>query len=127
MNGQINIVIIEHNSIYRESLKTALDQVPGFKVVYDADNYTTMNKAGNAQVHEFLIDSESGISNCDETIRKAHADWPNARFLLLTAYREECNLHGRIKYDFILKNSSKKEFENKIKRQHTIENNNQTK
>jgi len=41
---QMNIVIIEQNKIYRESLKTALDQIPDFKVVFDTDNIVVLKK-----------------------------------------------------------------------------------
>jgi DNA-binding NarL/FixJ family response regulator len=122
----MNIVIIEQNKIFRESLKTALDQIPDFNVVLDTDNYSSLDGIGNVPVHEILIDDGYGKANCDETIRKALSAWPDVKFLLLTTYKEDYNFKSNIKSDVILKNSSKKEFEYIIKKQQSMEINNLT-
>jgi len=113
----MNIVIIEQNKIYRESLKTALDQIPDFIVVFDMDNTGSLENKKNIPVHLILIDYSLGEIKCNETMNKAVSIWPDVKFLLLTTYKEECNLNSNITIDFILKNSTKNEFENKIRKQ----------
>ena len=111
----MNILIIDRNIIYRESLRTALDQIPDFKVVSDMDNTGSLENINNTQVHLILIDYSLGKNKCNETMMKAVSLWPDVRFLLLSTYKEECNLNNIKTIDIILKNSTKKEFENKIR------------
>lgn len=111
----MNIVIIEQNKTYRESLKTALCQVNDFKVVFDADNSRFPETISHSQVNLLLIDYDLGEAACNETIAKALSIWPAVRFLYLTNYKEECNLHFIRTDQAIPKNSSKKEFEDKIR------------
>jgi len=113
----MNIVIIDQNIIYRESLKTALDQIPDFKVVWDMDNSGSLETINNGQVDLILIDYSDFVKiNGNELMLKAVSRWPGVKFLLLTTYKEECALNRIQTMDVILKNSTKKEFENKIKK-----------
>lgn len=118
----MNIVIIEQNKTYRESLKTALCQVNDFKVVFDADNSRFPETISHAQVNLLLIDYDLGKAVCNETIAKALSIWPAIKILYLTNYKEECNLNFIQTEQAILKNSSKKEFEEKI-REHQMKKN----
>ena len=111
----MNIVIIEQNKTYRESLKTALCQVNDFKVVFDADNSLFPETICHVPVNLLLIDYDLGEAACNETIAKARSVWPSARILYLTNYKEECDLNFTKTEEAILKNSSKKEFEDKIR------------
>jgi|CryBogDrversion2_1035201.scaffolds.fasta_scaffold57298_1 DNA-binding NarL/FixJ family response regulator len=113
----MNIVIIDQNIIYRESLRTALDQIPDFKVVFDMDNPGSLENINNIQVHMILIDYSFGKIKCNETMMKAVSLWPDVKFLLLSTYKEECILNSIQTIDVMLKNSTKKEFENKIRQQ----------
>ena len=113
----MNIVIIEQNKTYRESLKTALCQVNDFKVVFDANNSLFPETINKVQVNLLLIDYDLGEATCNETITKARSVWPDARILYLTNYKEECDLNFTKTEEAILKNSSKKEFEDKIRGQ----------
>lgn len=117
----MNIVIIEQNKIYRESLKTALDQIPDFKVVRDMGNDHNLEEINKDEVHLILIDCSLGKTICIETIKKAISFWPNVRFLFLINYKEECNFNYVKTIDLILKNSTKKEFEDKIRKQQSTE------
>ena len=119
----MNIIIIDQNIIYRESLRTALDQIPDFKVVFDMDNPGSLENINNIQVHLILIDYSFGKIKCNETMMKAVSLWPGVKFLLLSTYKEECNLNSIKTIDFMLKNSSKKEFENKIRNQQSASKN----
>ncbi|MFZ4548906.1 MAG: hypothetical protein ACOYN4_15765, partial [Bacteroidales bacterium] len=105
----------EQNKIYRESLKTALCQVNDFNVVFDADNNRFPETLNHVQVNLILIDYSFGEVKCNETISKALSVWPAARFLFLTDYKEECNFDNIKISAAILKNSSKKEFECRIR------------
>ena len=51
----MNIVIIDQNIVYRESLRTALDQIPDFKVVFDMDNTGSLENLYNIQVHMIIM------------------------------------------------------------------------
>ena len=118
----MNIVIIEQNKIFRESLKTALNQVNDFKVVFDADDSRFPETISNVQVNLLLLDYSFGKITCDKTIAAALSIWPAVRFLFLTNYKEEFAFDSMKTTGAILKNSSKKEFEDKIRVQQTNKN-----
>jgi DNA-binding NarL/FixJ family response regulator len=113
----MNIVIIEQNKTYRESLKTALSQVNDFKVVFDAGDSRFPESISNVQVNLLLLDYSFGEIKCNETITAALSIWPAVRFLYLTNYKEEFAFDSMKTTGAILKNSSKKEFEDKIREQ----------
>jgi DNA-binding NarL/FixJ family response regulator len=117
----MNIVIIEQNKTYRESLKTALSQVNDFKVVFDAGDNRFPETISNVQVNLLLLDYSFGEVKCNETITAALSIWPAVKILYLTNYKEECDLNFINTDQAILKNSSKKEFEDKIRAQQTNE------
>jgi DNA-binding NarL/FixJ family response regulator len=118
----MNIVIIEQNKVFRESLKTALNQVNGFKVVFDSDNCLFPEAINKVQVNELLLDYSFGEVKCNETIAIAHSIWPAVSILFLTNYKEEGNYDSMQPTEVILKSSSKKEFEDKIKAQQPTKN-----
>ena len=91
------------------------------------DNTGSLEGIKNIQVHMILLDYSFGKVKCNETINKAISLWPAVKFLLLTNYKEECNFNSIKTSDVILKNSTKKEFEYKIKKQQSMEINNLTK
>jgi DNA-binding NarL/FixJ family response regulator len=118
----MNIVIIEQNKIFRESLKTALSQVNGFKVVFDSENCRFPEAINTVQVNELLLDYSFGEVKCNETIAIALSIWPAVSVLFLTNYKEEGNYERMKTTEAILKSSSKKEFEDKIKAQQANKN-----
>ena len=111
----MNIVIIDRNKIFRESLKTALDQIPEFKVVFDMENTGSLEDIRDIQVHLMLIDYNLGKDKCNETMKKAISLWSDVKFLFLTTYKEDRNFESNKIHGVIMKNSTKKEFEYKIK------------
>ena len=114
----MNIVIIEKNKIFRESLKTVLNQIQDFKVIFDSDTINYTEDISNIHVNILLIDYNLGKSKCNETINKAIAVWGDTvKFLFMTDFKVECAINGINTIDIILKNSSKTEFENKIRKQ----------
>jgi len=113
----MNIVIIEQNKIYRESLKVALNQIYDFNVVCDIENISYPENITNVEINLILIDCSFGKIVCNEIMNKTLSVWPEVRFLLLADYKQECNIHKAKSCDIILKNSSKEEFEIKIRGQ----------
>jgi len=113
----MNIVIIEQNKIYRESLKVALDQIYDFNVVCDVENISYPEDLSHADINLILIDFSFGKNRCNEIMNKTLSVWPGVRFLLLADYKQECIIHKDKSCDIILKNSSKEEFEIKIREQ----------
>ncbi len=112
----MNIVIIEQNKIFRESLKTALKQIAGFNIVFDSDNNGCFDILSDQQIQLILIDNNITKSKCIEIKKKALVLWPSVKFLLLTSFKkEECNIDLDRATNAILKNSSKKDFENRIR------------
>jgi DNA-binding NarL/FixJ family response regulator len=91
--------------------------VSDFKVVFDADNSVFPENISHVQVNLLLIDYGLGEATCNETITKALSIWPAVRFLFLTNYKEEFTFNSMKTTGAILKNSSKKEFEDKIREQ----------
>ena len=113
----MNIVILEQNKIFRESLKTALDQISDFTVISDMDSKGDLQCINNALVDLILIDYSFGKEKCKEIIEQALKVWPSVNFFLLANNKEECIYNCFITIDTILKNATKKEFENKIRQQ----------
>ncbi len=112
----MNIVIIEQNKIFRESLRTALKQIPGFNIVFDSDNNACFDILSDQQIQLILIDNNITKSKCIEIKKKALVLWPSVKFLILTSFKkEECNIDLDRATNVILKNSSKNEFENRIR------------
>jgi DNA-binding NarL/FixJ family response regulator len=114
---KLNIAIIENNEVYRESLKTLLGQVPDFEIVFDTDRNGSLENFKNLPVQLVLLDYDFGKSTCNEIMNKALSAWPTVKFLLLTNFKEEFSYFTGNEADLILKNSSKKEFEHKIRKQ----------
>lgn len=122
----MNIVIIDLNKIFRESLKTVLDQISDFNVIFDSDNPGSLEEISNVQVHFILLDYSLGKARCNETIGTATSLWPAVNFLFLTNDKEDCIFENGKISDIVLKNSSKKEFEIKIRKQQSMKTNNLT-
>lgn len=113
----MNIVIIEQNKIFRESLKTVLNQIQDIEVVFDSDNFYKLENSGNYQIQLILIDFSISKEKCVNIITDALSLWPSVRFLFMINYTEEIPPNFNTTVDVIHKNASKKEFENKIRKQ----------
>ena len=112
----INIAIIENNNIYRESLKTALNQIDGFMVVFNTDNISL--------VFDFIEEYNFQIILLDlfcyqaESVKKILQLYPNTKILILSNYIETCFFDLKsndMSFDFISKCSNKNLFEYKIR------------
>jgi DNA-binding NarL/FixJ family response regulator len=112
----INIAIVENNSFYRESLKTALNQIDGFNVVLDVDKIASMLDFIDENIfHIILLDSSYYQA---ETLRKVIQLYSDTKILILSdsieSYFLDQQLDG-ISFDFIPKSSTKSLFEIKIR------------
>ena len=110
----INIAIIDQNETYRKSLKTLLEQIEGFRVVFDSGDFNCGSNFYNNLLEVMLIDSSIGKQKCGELIVEALSQRNSIKVLMLAVYREELTLdYGNVA--IILKSSGKKEFESRIR------------
>jgi DNA-binding NarL/FixJ family response regulator len=111
----INIAIIDQNRTFRESLKTLLEQIQDFRVVLDSGEDSCLRNPCNDPVQVMLIDNAMGREKCNELIDEAISQFNHLKALILTMFKDELNLDSG-KAEVMLKCSSKKEFENRIKK-----------
>ena len=83
-----NIAIIEHNSFYRESLKTALNQIDDFNVVFDVDNIALIFDFSEQQNFQIIL--LDWIYYQTESVMKMLQLYPNTKILILSNYIESC-------------------------------------
>lgn len=114
-NIKMNIVICEQNKPFRESLMTALSQIKDFNVIMHCGYSNLQFKNIEFQVDVFLMDYSIGDLKCCEIINKALAVWPEIKFLVMANYKEKLPFSFIKTGNYILKSSSKKEFEIKIR------------
>ncbi|MEI7452588.1 MAG: hypothetical protein WCK37_05325 [Candidatus Falkowbacteria bacterium] len=112
----INIAIIENNNFYRESLKTALNQIDGFNVVFDIDNIASFLDFMEEDCFQIILIDSSNYQA--ESTKKMLQLYPKATILILSNYTEnyffEPQIDG-ISFGFIPKCSAKNVFEQKIR------------
>jgi hypothetical protein len=65
----VSIAIIDRNEIYRESLKTLLEQVNGFNVAFISGDIKGMEGFRNIPVRALLLDYSLGNEKCTEIAR----------------------------------------------------------
>lgn len=112
----MNIIITEQNKVFRESLRTALNQISDFNIILDSDTESYPESIYKKDVHLIIIDSYYlGKNNRINTIINARNIWNSVKILVMINYKEECYNCFDNNIDHIFKNSSKKEFENKIR------------
>ncbi|MBN3034970.1 MAG: hypothetical protein JW861_05245 [Bacteroidales bacterium] len=110
----INIAIIDQNRTYRESLKTMLEQIEGFRVVLISSDDGCLSTKDGVRAQIVLFDYNIPPTRWSEVTKIALATGMPYKILLLTMFREEfvaCNYT-----DKMLKSSGKSEFEFQIKR-----------
>ena len=113
----INIAIIENNNFYRESLKTALNQIDGFMVVFDTDD--VLSVLDFIEEYNFQIILLDLFCYHAESIKRILQLYPNTKILILSNYIETCffDLQSNdMSFDFISKCSNKNLFEQKIRK-----------
>ena len=87
----MNLAIITSNDIYRESLKTALSQIPRFKVRLECRNCSDaiMQIAGRS-IDVVLINSAECEDDPGGFVKQIHKLSPSAKILMLLDHSEEC-------------------------------------
>ncbi len=111
----MNIIIIAQNKTFRESLKTTLEQIPDFEVVFATDNFYSIENPGQYKIQLILIDFSIGKEMCVNILTEALCRWQLIRFLFMINYKEEIPPNCNGLADVIKKNAGKQEFENKIR------------
>lgn len=110
----INIAIIDPNEIFRKSLKQLLEQIDGFSVIMDADDFHFFPISNTIPpIQVLLIDNSLVKDNCAAWINETPGQWKSVKTLMLATYKEELGF-GSVNTEIILKSSGKKEFECKI-------------
>ena len=114
----MNIAIVEQNKAYRESLKILLNQIPGFRVVFDTDNHSDFLKfLITDKVDILLLDFECIDTGGQEILLNYLNNFPTSKIIVLSYSLEICSYETMLqtyKLEVMLKNSTKKEFENHI-------------
>jgi len=113
----MNIAIIENNNFYRESLKTVLNQIDDFIVVFDTDNINSFFQF--IDIYDFQIILLDFTFYQNENIEKILKKLTDIKFLILSNYTEKCFFDYQIdnnSLDFIPKCSNKNLFEQKIRK-----------
>jgi DNA-binding NarL/FixJ family response regulator len=87
----MNLAIITSNDIYRESLKTALSQIPRFKVRLECRNCSDaiMQIAGRS-IDVVLINSAECEDDPGGFVKQIHMLSPNSKILMLLDHTETC-------------------------------------
>jgi DNA-binding NarL/FixJ family response regulator len=87
----VNIAIVEKNSIYRESLQTALNQIADFKVVLVCGDCTEFYQNFNSlNFNVLILDYNIGDEECLETIRKINQINSEVKVVIFTDYIQIC-------------------------------------
>jgi two-component system competent response regulator ComA len=87
----VNIAIVEKNSIYRESLQTALNQIADFKVVLVCSDCTEFYQNLNSiNFNVLLLDYNIGDEKCMEILGRINQINPEVKVAIFTDYLQSC-------------------------------------
>jgi DNA-binding NarL/FixJ family response regulator len=115
----MNIAIIGQNSIFRDSLRTLLNQVDDFNVMMDSENIQDFFDTHDAlSIDIVLFDGSIGNGNYIDLISKVRIFSADIKVLILTDIAGQTywkNQSSGIIEGTLLKNSKKKEFAEKIR------------
>ena len=116
----IKIAIVEKSTLYRESLKTALNQMPDFEVVFDTGNYCEIIRFfENQNINLILLDYSIGKTNCVKTVEQTLKQNPNLKIIILSDFVEAVYFETIIKtgvQDVILKKTGKHDIVKQIRK-----------
>ncbi len=116
-NSKMNIAIIEKNELYRESLKTVLNQIDDFNVVCDCDNFDPLFHLKN-KIELVLIDYNVIEGKRSQNIQQIIKIFSDIKIIVITDYGEISNfddLRNKSVTDVIYKSANKKVFETIIR------------
>jgi DNA-binding NarL/FixJ family response regulator len=116
----VNIAIIEKNSIYRESLQTALNQIVGFNVSLVCSDWMEFYENSNSiDFNVLILDYNIGDEKCLEVIQRINQTNPEVKVVVFTDYLQNCyykNLLDAGANAVINKNSNKVSIEAQLRK-----------
>ncbi len=120
----MNIVVVEQNKLYRESLMALLNQTPDFRVVFDTDtNSDCLHYLKTNNTDLVFLGFECIETQCSKKLLDFIKLHPATKIIVLTPSLELCRYERVIQtycLDVMLKNSTKQEFERHIR--HVVKN-----
>jgi two-component system, NarL family, response regulator DegU len=118
MEEKIKIVIVDDHEVYREGLKTALNNVVNFEVVAEASNgMEFLEMIDKIDVDVVLMDIKMPVVSGLEATRIAMENNPNLNIITLSMYSEDeyvLQMKKNGAKSYILKGADKNELVNTI-------------
>jgi DNA-binding NarL/FixJ family response regulator len=115
----MNIAIIGQNHIFRDSLKTLLNQVDDFNIMFECAKIQDFLDDPDASVIDLiLIDGVIGTYSYSEIVNRIRKYSAKIKVLILTEKEEHYYWENQKKFKIegtLLKNAKKNEFEEKIR------------
>lgn len=115
----MNIAILEKNKLYRESLKTILNQINDFKVIYEGDDLQNVIKLHQLKnVDIMIVDYKIIKSKSEFNLHREKELFPDTRLVVLAESDEMLNLsylNSSPSKQIIFRNIEKQELERKIR------------
>jgi DNA-binding NarL/FixJ family response regulator len=119
MDRKTNIIIIEENRLYRESLRLALSQINDFNIVLDGDTIDDIARISAVQFIDLvLLSIDVGKVNGHDPLMQLRRRFPQLKILVLLDYPETCYYENAISEganDAISKFSSKRTIEHHLR------------
>ena len=109
----MNIAIIENNKLYRESLRTVLNQINDFNVVYEGyDLHEVTHLPDIKNLNIILMDYNIVEGRWDQIIEQTEKLSAGTKIIIISDFNEICyleNLKSKGITDVINKNAGKKD------------------
>jgi len=119
MNSNAKIILADNHQLFRESMKLLIENEGIGEVIGEAENGEVfLEMMQKLKPDLVLMDIEMPVINGIEASRKAIAQKPDLKILVLTMHGEENNFLALKKAGvkgFVLKSAGKKEIEKAIK------------
>lgn len=110
----VNIAIIDKNEIFSDSLKIMLEQVADFNVnVYKTEFGLYRDESGFVP-DVLLLDAEFGTNRSKEVLEKENGAVWQKKTLMMVMFKDDFSFDS-FNFPMILKSSSAKDFENKVR------------
>lgn len=118
MKNSIKIMLVDDHEVYREGLKTALNNVLNFEVVAEASNgMEFLEQIEKIETDIILMDIKMPVVNGLEATRIALENNPGLKIIMLSMYNEEeyiNQLKNTGAKSYMLKGTNKNELVNTI-------------